>query len=53
MVGKHTAVLVGNEIVAAQVRDEDKAAFYADDEIWAHEFCAPGDECGEECTYAE
>lgn len=47
--GKHTAVEVGGAVVAAQVRDEDKAEFYASD-IWDHEYCGPGEEaCNEKC----
>ncbi len=46
---------IANEIdgvrINEQVKAENKLAFYADDEIWDHEFCADGEACGDECIY--
>jgi hypothetical protein len=51
--GKHSiaAEMENGARMAQQVQDEAKAAFYADDEIWDHEFCADGDACDNNCPY--
>lgn len=51
--GKHAAVQYGGEVIAAQVRDEARRAFYADSSIWDHEMCGPGEACGSDCLYWE
>ncbi len=48
--GKHSAIEVGGEIIAAQVRAEEKAEFYASD-AFDHEFCADDEPCYNECPF--
>lgn len=49
--GKHEIAAEINGVrINAQVEAENKKAFYADDEIWDHEFCGPGEEaCEDNC----
>jgi hypothetical protein len=35
----------------AKHRAFDRNEFYADDEIWDHEFCADGDACDNNCPF--
>lgn len=49
--GKHTiAVEINGERINEQVREAEKAEFYASD-VWDHEYCADGEACGDECIY--
>lgn len=49
--GKHgIAKVIDGDRINEQVEAEGNLAFYADEEIWDHEFCGPGEEaCGEKC----
>ncbi len=45
------AIEIEGQRINEQVQAENKEAFYADEELWDHEYCADGDVCGENCTY--
>lgn len=50
--GKHEiAKVIDGQRINEQVQAEDKKAFYANDEIWDHEFCADGDACDNNCPF--
>lgn len=52
--GKHAiAVVIEGERINEQVREEQKAEFYASD-VWDHEFCGDGDPCSVDgCPYVD
>lgn len=50
--GKHSiAMEMANGTRMSQQVADEREAFYADNDIWDHEFCADGDACDSNCPY--